>query len=270
VSGLLGIALGDTLFFRALQGLKPFHLLVLAVLGQVLTVALAVVFLEEPMTIPAVIGILCVITGVTIVLWGPPREEERPPNGSSTEKPPETSTPSNLDRTKARERTLGILFGLMSVSCMAASSIIAKKGLGDDSFTIQATFIRMLAGTVGVFLYGAASSQVTGWLKPFQEGKLLGKFVGAVTVVTFGGFWLGMVSFKYTSVAIASTLTSTEPVFGLIIAVLFFKEKIRRLAVIGTAVTFLGAVLLSVPSLFEDGKMVSNLIDNIQNDNLKF
>jgi drug/metabolite transporter (DMT)-like permease len=255
VSGLLGIALGDTLFFRALQGLKPFHLLVLAVLGQVLTVVLAVIFLEEPLTLAAVIGILCVVAGVTIVLRGPASNRPTIGDDGRNEEPSPT-----IGRAETRARTLGVIFGLLSVTCMATSSVIAKKGLGDESFTIQATFIRMLAGTVGVFLYGAGTKQVSGWFKPFRESKLIGKFVGAVTVVTFGGFWLGMVSFKYTSVAIASTLTSTEPVFGLIIAAIVFGERIRRFAVVGTAITLLGVVLLSMP---QDGKIVSDSIDKI-------
>ena len=46
LSGVLGIAVGDTLFFEALQELGPHLLVVLILLGQVLTVVLAVIFFK--------------------------------------------------------------------------------------------------------------------------------------------------------------------------------------------------------------------------------
>src|SRR5258708_6771009 len=44
VSGVVGIALGDTLFFAALRELSPHTLVVLMTSGQILTVLLAVLF----------------------------------------------------------------------------------------------------------------------------------------------------------------------------------------------------------------------------------
>lgn len=224
-SGVIGIAVGDTFFFRALQGLAPQALLVLMVLGQVFTIALAVVVLDETLTRAAAVGIGLVLIGVVLVLRGTSSGE-----GGVT-------------------KVQGVIFGLLAVLCMAIASVIAKKGLGPQSDTIQATFIRMAAGTVGVFGFGVANRQVAGWLTPFRERKLASRFALAVSVVTFGGFWLGMVAFKYTSVVIASTLTSTEPAFGLIIAVLVMRERVSRQAVIGTAVTLTGVLVLSVPQM---------------------
>ena len=224
-SGVIGIAVGDTFFFRALQGLAPQSLLVLMVLGQVLTIGLAVVVLREPLSLIAIGAIAIVLAGVVTVLRATSSGE---------------SGTTKLD---------GVIFGLLAVSCMAVSSVLAKKGLGPQSDTIQATFVRMLSGTAGVFAYGIATRQVSGWVSPFRDRRLVHRFVLAVGVVTFGGFWLGMVAFKYTTVAIASTLTSTEPAFGLIIAGVILREKIRPLALVGTAVTFLGVVILSVPEV---------------------
>jgi drug/metabolite transporter (DMT)-like permease len=224
LSGVIGIAFGDTFFFRALQGLAPQALLVLMVLGQILTIGLAVIFLQEQLPLIAVIGIPMVLAGVVIVLRATSNE------GGTT----------RLD---------GVIFGLLSVTCMAVSVVIAKKGLGPQSDTIQATFVRMLSGTAGVFAYGIVTRQVNGWITPFRDRKLASRFVLAVGVVAFGGFWLGIVAVKYCSVAIASTLTSTEPAFGLVIAAAILRERVSRMAVIGTAITFVGVVVLSVPDI---------------------
>lgn len=224
-SGIIGIAIGDTFFFRSLQGLAPQSLLVLMVVGQVLTIGLSVVVLGERLSLIAIGGIVFVLIGVVTVLRA-------------------TST-GDTGTTKVE----GVIFGLLSVSCMAVSSLLLKKGLGPQSDTMQASFIRMLAGTAGVFAYGVTTRRVSGWIRPFADRRLMARFVFAVTVVTFGGFWLNAVAFKYTTIAIASTLTSTEPAFGLVIAGVFLREKIPSLAVAGTVVTLAGILVLSVPDV---------------------
>src|SRR5471030_2881345 len=94
-SGLVGIAVGDTLFFAALQHLGPQTLVVLMMVGQVLTALLALVFLGERPSAAAWGGIACVLAGVTIVLW------------------------ANLSGERQRSRARGIVFGLLSVACMS-------------------------------------------------------------------------------------------------------------------------------------------------------
>jgi drug/metabolite transporter (DMT)-like permease len=225
VSGVVGIALGDTFFFRALQGLTPQALLVLMVLGQVMTIVLAVVFLEEKVPLIAVVGIPAVLLGVVMVLRATATDE-----GGKT-------------------RVDGLVFGILAVACTAVSIVILKKGLGEQSHTVQATFVRMVSGTVGIFAYGMLTRQIAGWMSPLADRKLASRFVLAVGVVAFGGFWLGTVATKYCPVAIASTLISTEPAFGLIIAATVRRERVPRSAVIGTAITLAGVALLSVPGI---------------------
>jgi len=225
VSGLLGIALGDTFFFEALQGLGPQPLLVLAMLGQVLTVVMAVLFLGETPTPSVWIGVLLVVSGAAVVLQGTLAGEKR--------------------ATALR----GVSFGLLSVLCMCASNVAAKAALEARSDTIQATFVRMLAGTSGVFIFGMASKRLTAWVMPFRDRGLASLFALSVCVVTFGGFWLSIVAYKYAQLSVASSLTSTEPVFALALAVIFLKERVTLRAVGGTLATVTGVAFLCVPEI---------------------
>jgi drug/metabolite transporter (DMT)-like permease len=223
LSGLLGIALGDTFFFEALSGLGPQPLLVLAVLGQVLTVISAVLFLHESPTLGAWTGVALVIIGVTVVLRGKLTGDER--------------------ATGLR----GIGFGLLAVICMCASNLVAKAALREGSDTIAATFIRMAAGTLGVLLLGLTTHRLKAWVSPFRDLRMFRLFLIAVVVVTFGGFWLSMVAYKYMPVSIASSLTSTEPVFALILAAILWKERPSLPVLVGTLATVLGVALISLP-----------------------
>jgi drug/metabolite transporter (DMT)-like permease len=126
---------------------------------------------------------------------------------------------------------------------MSGSIIIAKQGLAAVS-ALQATFIRMLAGTTGMLCFGLVTRQLRRWVLPFRDPKLVGVFLISVGVITFGGFWLSLVAIKHVDVAIANTLSSTEPLFILPLAVIFLKEKLESRAILGTLVTLFGIILL--------------------------
>jgi drug/metabolite transporter (DMT)-like permease len=217
-SGLVGIAVGDTLFFAALQHLGPQTLVVLMMIGQVLTALLALVFLGERPSLAAWGGIACVLAGVTIVLR------------------------ANLSGEQQRSRVRGIVLGLLSVACMSLSQIMAKPALRSVS-AMQETWVRMLAGAAGLALFGLFARRLRVWFSEGRDARLAGSFLFAVCVVTFGGFWLSLLAIKHVDIAIATTLNSLEPVFVLPLAAIVLKEKITPLQIVGT-LTALGGVIV--------------------------
>ncbi len=223
VSGLLGIAVGDTLFFRALNALGAHSVVILFTLGQVLTVILAVIFLgEEPSPLDWS-GIILIIGGVTAILWN-----------------------RATDETGGETRISGIVYGLLSVTAMAISIIIAKEALEGTSPT-QATFIRMFSGTIGIFLFGHITSQLTDGLQPLKNPQVMGLFLISVAVITFGGFWLSLVAIAHVDVAIANTLGATEPLFVLPLAAWYLKERISLLVILASLTTLAGIALIAGP-----------------------
>jgi drug/metabolite transporter (DMT)-like permease len=219
LSGLLGIALSDTCFFEALKDLGPLSLVLVLLLGQVATVIFAVVFLGERPSPAAWIGIGLVMSGLGVVL---------------------TADLSGGSRTGGLR---GIAFGLVSLLSMAVSTIIAKKALTDVS-AMQATFVRMASGTLGIFIIGGATGRLGVWMNPFADPRVATRFLLAACVVTFGGFWLSLLAIKNLDVSLANTLIATEPVFVLPLAAVFLREKITGRAVAGTFVAVAGIVLL--------------------------
>ncbi len=219
LSGILGIAVGDTLFFLALQHLSAHALVLLCTTGQVMTVLMAVVFLGEAPTLTVWVGIALVILGVSVVLHA--------------------RTQSAAEDSGA----LGILLGLLSVLCMSVAVVIAKKAIDSVSAT-QATFLRIAWGTAGLAVYGLVRSQLRTWVRPFAELELLRGTVFAVCVSTLSGFWLFHAALKLTDVSIANTLSSMEPLFVLPLAAFFLKETISRAAVAGAFITVGGLVFI--------------------------
>lgn len=221
LSGLLGFAAGDALFFAALGQLRAHLVVLFGILGQAFTVVLAVVWLDEAVTPLSWMAIALMVGGVAVALWHDEEQEE----GRSTAR--------------------GILYGLGSVAVISVSVIVAKRGLEQVS-AAQGTFVRVLWGTAGIAALGLVGGRTRAWLEPFKRPEVLGRVVAAAVVATFGGFWLFHVALKNIDVAVANPLASTEPLFTLPLAVLFLGESVSRRAIAGTAVAVAGAVLLCI------------------------
>jgi len=219
-SGLLGIALGDTLFFKSLAYLGPRLLLALGTLGPVVTVILAVIFLKERPPFIVWIGMALTIGGVSWVLW-------------------ERSSVKNAEKKRAE----GIKYGLLSILCASTAIILAKAGVASVS-ALQATFIRLLFGAIGLLLWAGASRQISNWLSPFKNMNLLGAILMTVFIAVFGGFWLFLAAIKYTDVSTATILNSTTPLFILPMTALILKEKISLRAIAGAGVAVAGVILI--------------------------
>lgn len=222
VSGLLGIALGDTFFFKALIDLGPRLTVLLGTLGPVFTVILAVFFLQERPSLLSWLGILLTICGVTYVLW------ERTPRKELKE-----------------NRISGIKYALLSALCMSLGIIFAKMGVASIS-ALQGTLIRLSGAVVGLTLWGCATGDLKNWLIPFRNPRLLKFTFYTVFVVIFGGFWLFLVALKYVEASIATILNSTSPLFILPMAAFTLKEKISSQAIIGAVVAVIGIALILI------------------------
>ncbi|MBK1722214.1 DMT family transporter [Thiocystis violacea] len=226
LSGVLGIGVADTLFFKALRELSSHSVVQLMLLGQVATIGMAVVFLGEVLVWQEWSGVALVIAGVAVVLTGPGEEGD----GRATRR--------------------GILFGLVSVMSMAASVTMAK-GVLDDVDALTATFLRIAGGVVSLFLFAPVFYLGRGnWISPLlSDWRLALRFCAIATFVTFGGFFLSLLAMKLTPLAIANTLLSTEPLFVLLIMAILYRERPDSRRLLGSLIGVLGVGLISAKSI---------------------
>ncbi len=221
-SGLVGIALGDTFFFMALVRLEPRLTLLLATVGQVFTVLLALALLGERPALLAWPGMALVLGGVTWVM------RERLPDDEPDLR---------------RQRRLGVIYGLAASVCMSAGILLAKLGVAEVS-ALQGTFLRLAAGVAGLVVFGVVTRQLVGWVGPFRDRKLVRSMVLAVVVIMFGGFYLSLLALKLTDASVASVLNATEPLFILPLAALVLRERISARAGAGAAVAVAGVAMV--------------------------
>ena len=219
LSGILGIAIGDTFFFLSLMQLGPRRASLMGSLNPVTIAVAATLFLGESPTPGVWAGIVVTTLGVGWVLW-----ERAGDKGSES-------------------IALGIRYGLLSVLCTTGAVLLAKVGVVSVP-TVQAAWIRLLAGSAGLMLWGFSRSELVKWVSPFSKVALLAKVATVVSVVVVGGFWLSILSLKHIDAAIAGTLNSTSPLFILPLTVIFLGEKLSFRTVMGTAVAVSGVALI--------------------------
>jgi len=217
LSGIIGIAVGDSLFFKSLQDLGAKTQVIFFLLGQVLTMLLSLLILREVLSIGQYIGATILLMGVVIVIWG--KQEEHP------------------------NKIRGIVCGLLSIICFSVSSIMVKIAISDVE-VVTATFYRMIFGTIFTLGYGVVVKELPTWIKPLKDKGLMALLLLNVVVITYGGFLLSMVAIKYISVSIASVLGTMEPVFVIVFAFLINRERIALREIAGTIVTLVGLYLI--------------------------
>lgn len=232
ISGLVGITLGDTLYFMTLVRLGPRRTLLVGALIPVVTALIAAVMLGERVPLLAWLGMALTITGVTTVLWQRSAEADRGQGKNGVGKGVEW-------------RRSGLFFALLFVFANALGIIASKLGVADMP-ALEATFIRQAFAIAGLTFWGLMLRDLLGWVRPLRDVRLLKPLLLAALIGAFLGTWLSIVALKYTYVAVAATLNSTSPLFILPLAAVMMGERIRVREVLGAATAVAGVGLYFV------------------------
>ena len=221
MSGIIGITIGDTFFFLALMRLGPRRASLMGALNPVAIAVAAAFFLGERPAPGAWAGIAATTFGVGWVLW-------------------ERASAADM---RVENNSMGIYYGLLSVLCTAAAVLLAKVGVASVP-TVHATWLRLLAGSAGLAVWGASRCELGKWIAPFRRWDLSAKVALVVVVVAGGGFWLSLVALKHIDASIAGPLNATGPLFILPMSIVLMKEKLSRRTVLGTAIAVGGVALI--------------------------
>ncbi|MBE9128924.1 MULTISPECIES: DMT family transporter [unclassified Coleofasciculus] len=241
LSGAVGIALGDTAYFAALNCLGARRALLMETLAPPLVAILALIFLGEKLPINAWCGIVLTILGVAWVI------AERVP-GSTI---------------RQQQLLRGIGFGILAALAQASGAVLSRAALTQAAISpLWAALLRLSAGVVILFpstlLYQLAVKRWTSpassptndktehqglHLKALPSRRALTAIFFAAFAGTYLAIWLQQTALKYTAAGIAQTLITTSPLFVLPILVAL-GEVVTIRAVLGVLVAVGGIVLL--------------------------
>ncbi len=222
-SGAIGIAVADTLYFRALNQLGAGRMGVLGNFYSPAVILLSVLFLGERLSLVQLIGFGLVSLGVFLVA------ERRPE-----------------DTGGGRRLLKGLAIGFTAIMLMAVAIVMVKRTL-EALPLMWVTALRMAGAVAGLWiaallLRGRASAALPR-LADVPWGKLLlAAFVGQFLSMVF---WLG--GYKFTSASVAAILNESSSVFILLLAWAWLKEPLSRRAMAGVVLTIAGVSCMLLP-----------------------
>ncbi len=227
-SGIIGIFLGDTLLFIALQKIGPRRNNILFSLAAPFTVILNIIFLNEIMSTINLIGCIIVFFGVVVAIA----------YGNSKDK---------NHRWEVVEGNIyfGVSLGIGAALCQAIGLIMMKPILTMGADPIASAALR----TAISFVFLAFTFFLN--YKIFNtKTNLSVKIVGQSILSGFLGMALGMslllIALKYADAGIVATLSSTSPIMILFLIWLLTKKIPTIGAWIGTVLAIIGSALIFI------------------------
>lgn len=224
ISGFIGLVFGDTFLFKAFQLIGARLGMLIMALVPAMSSLLAFFFLDESLSILAIVGMGVTIGGIIFVVV-------------------ERSTDSI---SLFGSSPLGIFYGVLGALGQAAGLIFAKFAFVDGELNgFVAAFIRLSSAVLiflpVVLLIGRYKNPVRLYKKniPALKATLIGTVLGPVLGIT-----CSLLAIAHTKIGIASTLMSLMPVIMLPIARYYFKEKLNFRAIAGAVIAVAGVAIL--------------------------
>jgi drug/metabolite transporter (DMT)-like permease len=226
VSGLLGLAIADTLYFAALNAVGAGRMGVIGNFYSPFVLTLSFAFLGERLDLMQGVGFALVSAGVLLVA--------RPEAGWR-----------GVDGAAQRR---GALLGVAAIALMAVGIVLVKPILEREPL-LWVTGLRMLGGISGMLAIATLRGQLAHLLptrkrlhgrKPLHWPTLvLAAVVGQGLSMLL---WLG--GYKYTKASVAAVLNETSSVFILLFAAWWLREPLTGRGTVGVTLTMGGIVCM--------------------------
>lgn len=222
ISGFIGFFIGDLFLFQSyLEVGSRISMLIMAG-SPPITALLGYLVFGEKLSLINLLGMVITLAGIAIVILG---------------------KDSNEEKLKANYSVKGLMYAFLGSLGQAVGLIFSKVGMGEYNI-FAATQIRIITGFISFTLFII-------YLKKWEDIKAAFKDKKAMTGITLGsiagpfvGVSLSLLSLKYTSAGISSTITSIVPVTIIPISIWVFKEKVKPKEIFGATVTVIGVGVL--------------------------
>ena len=222
LSGIIGIAISETLFYASLNRLGAGLSAVVSCTYSPFVIIFSVIFIQERMTLLQLFGVLLIVSAVLTI----------------SQKNHESHVPR-------KNLISGIAMGTASTLTLAVGIVIMKPIL-NKSPLLWTTMVRLLGGVLflSIFIYLnprrreilAAAFSPKNW-GPMVPGSFLG---GCLSLLV----WMG--AMKYTQASQASALSELNIIFIFILGAIFLKESVTKGRIIALFLAVVGAILVTL------------------------
>ncbi|WP_223111594.1 DMT family transporter [Thiospirochaeta perfilievii] len=227
LSGVVGLFIGDLCLFRAFVLIGSRISLLIYSLAPPISALLGFFMFKETMSIYAIVGMFITIFGIGLVIL---KKDNK--------------------RYKFSHPLEGVLLAIIGAVGQAFGIGLSKLGMALESGgtydPIASTQIRIISATVCFIILFFITKRWSYVFKSFKDLKAIGDVAIGSFFGPFIGVTLSLVAITYTSMGIASTITSILPVAIIVPHVFIYKTKIFKREVFGAIVAVFGVSLLFI------------------------
>lgn len=230
LAGLCTAFLGRTFVYMAIRRIGSSRAAALKNSSPLFTIIIAVLFINEYITLWNGIGILFVLTGLGLTGYEQWKNQES-------------------NDSKQNMKWLGLTFALIAALCFGTGFAIRKIGLAEIS---DPFFGSLIGSIVALTAYVCLLIYKGNLVQSVQaQVKYMNKFYLLAGLATSFGSLFFFCSAYFTQVSYTVTIVAIEPVLTLLFAYLFLKkqEEIKGMVMLSTAFIFLGITIMSIAGL---------------------
>jgi len=221
VSGALGLAGGDLLYFVALAHIGASRTVILTMITPVLTALMAWVAFGEQLSAQQWAGALLVILGGVVA-------ESR-----------------NLgENSRNRADVIGVLAALGCAGIFSLGNVLTRWGVSDTEMVSSAS-VRLAGGAVGLLVIAVFRGNTRATLiAPFRASTWRA-FLLPSAIGTWCGMSLLMGGLTWAKQGVAAAMAAATPLFSLPLAVLILHERPGRHGWLGATLVIAGVVVMA-------------------------
>ena len=220
LSGLIGIALADTWYLKALNLIGASRTGIVSSLFSPFVILLSAIFLGERLLAWQWLGFVFVMAGVLLVSWRVNR--------------------SVVDVADVKK---GVAYAVGAVFMMAVGIVMVKEILETRPF-LWTVELRFTGGVAGMFIFILIRKQWHSVKQKFRQPQSWGTIMLASFLGAYLALLLWMAGYKMVDASVASVLNATNVAFIVLLAWLMLGERINQRKLVGLGLTLGGVIIM--------------------------
>lgn len=201
LSGVIGVFIGDSAFFVALQRIGGTLTSAIQCLAPALTAVMAWIFLDESLKLTQIMGLLVTSVSLALLILGESRRH---------------NSLAEFQVEQAQNFKIGVFWAALAAICQATGAVIARPMIDGMSPIVSAS-LRLWAPVVLLLGWEIRKNRgISRTMRSLVEGRGLIALAMASFAGTFIGLILMMYGMAHAPLGVALALNSTYPIWILI------------------------------------------------------
>ncbi len=232
LSGVVGLAAGDSALFKAFSTIGPRRSMTMMALAPVFTTVIAWVVLGEHLNLWAILGIATVIAGIITTTRG------------------RDGTGGRFGNIAPATLRSGLLLAVAASAGQGLGSVFAKMGMtgavsaGGGVDPLGATLVRVVWAAVFYWLALLPRLRITERARRLQDRRGLAYLAAAVLLGPVISVWISQVAIRHTEAGVAQVFLGMVPIFVIAPAWLVYRDRPGILSLFGVVLAVGGGALL--------------------------